>query len=374
MTSSAGPRPRCRVSAVAVFGGGAMALAALGWSVFEVVQRPLDGLPGASSEADVAPPGPPKTATLFDSVASVADAVMHDGDWFLLDVRISRVHRISSGSDRWSAFARPGDGPGELRQPRALAVHGDTIVVALRHRLQLYWPDGAHVGGRRVEPPRICRDARLGDLPAELSDVASSPQGLLLLFTCMTGAARGGVFLETGEASYRQVVRGLADKDADLLDPWRGMSVLAAHPSGFVFGHPEDECIGLFGLGGRRLRSFCHARLDRAPVPRAVTRQIPAQVPGSDARVRVPQRYLPFDRVFVRSDGTLLYRTPVPQVALGSAEVQMTFRLTEFDGAGGSPLSVPPAVGVFASDRAVLTAWDDWRGTWMAFYSLDRDG
>ena len=374
MTSSPRPRPRFSLGTIAVFGGGALALAVLSWSVFAVVRHDQDGFLDESAEADFVPVGLPPAAIFFDSVASVADADMHAGVWFLLDKRVSRVHRISSGGDRWSAFASAGDGPGELRRPRALAVHGDTIVVATRGRLQFYRPDGAYVGGRRIESPSTCRDSRLGDMPSELSDIASSPEGLLLLFTCKAGSARGSVFLEKGEASYRQIVQGSADGNDDVLDPWRDMSVFAAHPSGFVFGHPEDECIGLFGLGGRRLGSFCHARLDRVPVPNAIAQQAPTVIPGSNARVRVPQRYLPFDRVFVRSDGVLLYRTPLPTSAPGSGEIQMSFRLAKFDGADWTVPSIPPATHVFVSDRAVLTAWGDWRGTWIAFYSLDRDG
>ncbi len=361
-----------------MFGGGAIALAALGWDLFSVARfLSSGGLPAAPAEADSVSAGPPANATLFDSVASVAAADVHDGVWFLLDKRASRVHRIAGDRNQWSAFARFGDGPGELRRPTALAVHGDTIVVAMPRRLQFYWPDGTHVGGRRVEPPRICRHAPLGDLPAELSDVVSSPQGLLLLFTCRIGLTRGGVFLETGEASYRAVAQASADSDDDLLDPWRNMSVLAGHPSGFVFGHPEDDCIGLFGLDGGRLDSFCHTRLGRAPVSRAVAEQVPTEVSGSSARIRirVPERYLPFDRVFVRSDGALFYRTPAPTAVPGSGEIEMTFRLAEYDGADWTTTQIPSAAGMFVSDSAVLAAWEDVHGTLIAFYSLDgREG
>ncbi len=264
MTASPRQRPRYPFSAIAVFGGGAVALAVLGWNLFALARSHLDGLPDVSAEADSAPAGPPANATLFDSVASVADADMHEGVWFLLDKRLSRVHRISDGNNQWSAFARPGDGPGELRRPAALAVHGDTIVVAAPRRLQFYWPDGTYIGGRDVEPPSICRDTRLGDLAARLSDVS-----------------------------------------------------------------------------------------------------------GSSIRIRVPERYPPFDRVFVRSDGALFYRTPVSTVPPGSAEVEMAYRLAKYDGSDWTTTPIPSATTLFVSDRAVLAAWDDVHGTLIAFYSLD---
>lgn len=371
MIASTGRRARYLFSAVVVFGGGAVALTLLGWSLFGIARSHRDGLPAAPAGGDSVPAGPPANAILFDSVASVAAADMHDGVWFLLDNRISRVHRISGDGDQWSAFAGPGDGPGELRRPRALAVHGDTIVVAARRRLQFYRPDGTYVGGRRIEPPRMCRDTPLGDLAADLSDVASSPEGLLLLFTCKIGRARGGVFLETGEASCSPIVQDEAETDGGRLDLWRDMLVLVAHPSGFVFGHPEDDCIGLFDLGGERLGLFCHAQLGREPLPEAVTEQMPTEVSGSGAKVGIPDRYLPFDRVFVRSDGALSYRTPAPAVAPGLAEVQMSFRLAEFDGADWTTAPIPPAANVFVSGRAVLASWEDAGGTLIAFYTLD---
>ena len=298
MTAPVTP-PRYPFSAVVVFGGGAIALAALGWSLFSVVRTHAEGLLDVSAEADSAPTGPPPNAVLFDSVASATDADMHDGVWFLLDKRISRVHRLIDDNSQWSAFGRPGDGPGELRRPAALAVHGDTVVVATPSRLQLYWPDGSYIGGREVEPPRICRHAQLGEMAARLYDVASSPEGLLLLFTCTTGRARGGVFLEIGEASYRPVVQGPTDASDYLWDPWHDMSVLATHPRGLVFGHPEDDCLGVFGLEGARLDSSCHARLDRVPVSTAtaLAEQVRAEFEGASAQIRIPQRYPPFDRV-----------------------------------------------------------------------------
>lgn len=353
-----------------MFGGGAITLAVLGWSIFALAQPQQDGFPNLSAEADPLPTGPPANATLFDSVASVTDADMHDGVWFLLDKRLSRVHRISEGNEPWSAFAGPGDGPGELRRARALVVHGDTVVVATSRRLQLYRPEGTYIGRREVEPPSICRHTGLGDSAAGLSDIASTSKGLLLLFTCTTGQARGGVFLEASEASYRPVVQDPGDPDDDLLDIWRDMSVLAAHPSGLVFGHPEDECIGLFGLGGGRLRSFCHAWLERAPVSRAMIEQASVEAVGIRTQIRIPEQYPPFDRVFV-SDDALFYRTLTPTVRPGSTEVEVTYRLAKHDGVDWTSPAVPAAAELFVSDGAVLAAWDDMHGTLIAFYSLD---
>ena len=377
MTASPVP-PNHVGSAVAVFGGGGIALAALIAS--------LVGLSPPRTEHEFARDTQPETrdalsplrpapdALAFESVASVTDVAHRDDAWFVLDARNSEVHRFDQRGRHLHSFARRGDGPGELRRPRALAIHGDTVVVATPGRLHFYDTDGEHLLDRLIKSPAGCRDPRTGATAANLRDIASSPAGILLLFTCRSGDLRASVLIELSEAAFRELAHNAHPRTDDAIDPWREMSVLAAHPVGFAFGHADDHCLGIFDLDGRRRDTVCHEWLERHVVPSSSGL---AEAQAAAARVGkklvVPKRYLPFDRVFAQPDGTLIYRAPVPLIAAGD-DVAMAHRLVAHDGAGGTELGVPVATTAFVSDYlpTALAAWDDPLGMQIAVYELDR--
>lgn len=210
---------------------------------------------------------PAPDALAFDSVAAMTDVAHWDDAWFVLDARSSQVHRFDQHGRYLDSFARRGDGPGELRRPRALAIHGDTVVVATPRRLHFYDTDGEHLLDRLIKSPTGCRDPRTGATAANLRDIASSPAGILLLFTCRAGDLRASVLIELGEAAFRELAHNADPETADAIDPWREMSVLAAHPVGFAFGHADDHCLGIFDLDGRRRDTVCHEWLERHVVP-----------------------------------------------------------------------------------------------------------
>jgi hypothetical protein len=98
--------------------------------------------------------------TIFGSIADVD--FDEEGNVLILDGRLNEVKVFTSGGKHVQTFARPGNGPGELRAPRALTVAGKgRIVIADAGKLQLF----ERVGGTykfvrtervSVDPSTLC--------------------------------------------------------------------------------------------------------------------------------------------------------------------------------------------------------------------------
>ncbi|MXW18874.1 MAG: hypothetical protein F4123_01770 [Gemmatimonadetes bacterium] len=144
-----------------------------------------DAPPPTDAEADAAGaevpdgdlPSAPAGARLYPDVALVADAVWHDGVWFVLDGRADQVHRIGPDGSWLGSFAGRGEGPGELRgNVRPIVVQGDTVVVLDDWGLHLYGLDGTPLADRRVLYDHC-------EVPAVV-DMAPGPAGLLFVARC----------------------------------------------------------------------------------------------------------------------------------------------------------------------------------------------
>ena len=59
---------------------------------------------------------------------------MPNGDLLVGDLLRARVVRYSRDGQRRGVYGRPGDGPGELRTPSAIAVNGDTLLLVADSR------------------------------------------------------------------------------------------------------------------------------------------------------------------------------------------------------------------------------------------------
>lgn len=344
---------------VVVWGTCAVVLGALAWSAVSL-RSPLSFDPETEAAgADISVPvsGPLER---YPAVSSVRDADLHGGIWFVLDAADPQVHRLDDEGRYLGSFARAGRGPGELRRPRALTVRGDTVFVATADlRLHAYGADGTHLLDRRIEPPKRCSLLGLGD-------ATSSPSGLLLMFTCDRGEARSVVRLETEEGEFQTLaVNAAPTGNLRLLDPFRDMSVLAAHPLGFVFGHPQDDCLRVYNLNGLPVDSICHGWIPRheVPVPSrqdlAVLRLDAAQ---TGTELVLPRRYPPFDR-FYWHDGEPVYRTPLAR------DVSMS-RLSAQGDSGLTHLVQAPVL--IMSRGAVLAGWPEMEGMRMAVLGVDR--
>ena len=112
------------------------------------------------------PVAPPDGVSLLAEVWSVTDAVWKAGSWFVLDRSASQIHRLDPRGSRLYSFGREGVGPGELRNPRALVVRGDSVIVAERSGLlRVYGLDGVHIADRTVDL-RDCTGPGVEDLIA----------------------------------------------------------------------------------------------------------------------------------------------------------------------------------------------------------------
>ena len=353
-----------KADVIAVWGCCVIVLGALAWSLASL-RAPFD----SDFESDI---GSGHTGHVdgfvsgadehYSAVWSVRDAEFGRGNWFVLDASGSKVHRLDDEGRYLGSFGQAGRGPGELHRPRALAVRGDTVFVGARDfRLHAYGADGTHLLDRRIEPPSRC--SRMG-----LGDITSSRFGLLLMFTCDGGDARAIVRLETEAGEYRTLAVDAAPADNKrVIRPFRDMAVLAVHPRGFAFGHPEDECLGVHDLDGLRVDSICHAWIPRHEVPipsRQDLAALQSEAAQAGAELAIPKRYPPFDRVFW-NDGGPVYRTPLPK------DVSVSQLVAETD-SGSSRLLEAPVL--FMSRGAALAAWPDAEGMRMAVYNADELG
>lgn len=354
-----GTNPRTRLSAILVSGTALVSLGALVWVVVVATNVTRSPTSPQQSSRDHPPPlvRPPATATLLPSVASVQDADLHDRVWFILDRANSEVHRLTTQGAYLDSFGGDGDGPGEFRSGKLIVTHADTIIVATRRRLHLYRPDGTGLGSRRTEPPEDCA------VP-NLADVASTSAGLLLAYGCDRGERfESVVVLEVAEGSYRRLAERFASSGNDRAwGPFDEGVVVAEHPHGFLFGHPNDECLNVFDITGQVVDRVCHEWIERQPAPDPLGEEwneLAALGRAAGVSLEVPERYPPFDMVFVRRDAGLVYRTLV------TASVGV-FRLL----AKGTDLldRVPPASTLFMAEGIVLAAWYDLAGTHIMIY------
>lgn len=368
---NAGAAPRTTLATVVVSIVGAGAALAVGWSL-------LTSIAGRSS----LPPEPeivsaPSAGTsaalgglVHASVVSATDAAAADSVWFLLDGRGRRVHRFDETGALLESFAGPGEGPGELCSPTAIAVHRGAVAVADRGVVRLYDFAGGSVADRRL--------AFDGCLAPRTIGIESVSRGLLLLVQCAS-PLRGvvaRVFLASDDGDVRLLAsRSPAGRGfvADL----GFVPVMSAHPEGFVFGDANAECLDVFAVRAQPVaaeatRSVCHDWLRRLPVSgrsaKAVEDRLRDAAGAVGARVLVPRRLPPFDRVFALADGRLVYRVPTPapdEEAVGAGLFRLALR-----GEGERELAppIPAASTVFMSDNSVLAVWETLDGVRVAVF------
>lgn len=344
--------------AIVVYSCGLVALGVLGWSLVVGTYKPPNG-PAAPSTSvggvEVHELPAPPSAVLAPLVSGIRDATVLGQWWFLLDGYTAEVHRVDSRGVHVGSFAGEGDGPGELRYPQAITTHDDTVVVATLHSVHLYTPDGTSIARRRIEPPRDCPGATV-------LDVASSPPGLLLLFGCGIRARFDAIVgLAVGESVYRPLATGVVES------PFRQTAVLASHPLGFVFGHPEEDCLEVFDMDGGVVDSVCHERIERHAVDEKSQRELDEiERLWTEAGMawNRPRLYPPFEKVFVRDDGGLVYRALSP----GQNDFGL---LVDSDGERLLAFDIPYSRMVFFGGMSVLAAWDDPAGTLIAVYDVE---
>ncbi len=326
-----------------------------------------DGSEGPDAPGGDALQAAPPEGRLFPEVLSVHDAVLHDGVWFVVDMRELRIHRIAADGTHLGSFGGRGEGPGELRRNAGpIAMLGDSVVVRDQWGLHLYDFEGTPVADWRVEDDYCFA-------PSGVS-MDSSPRGLLLVVHCREGSGvepRPRVVVAEGRGPARSLVTDTADVNEQRWD--RGAPRMAAHPRGFVFGYTGDECLGLFDLEGTPLERICHDWMDRVPVPEEdadqYMRDVAARARSMGIRVHRPEFYPPFVDFFVAGEGELVYVARVSQESPGRG-VRL---LTRGRSGGQTVFPIPEGANLFGSGGSVLAAWEELEGMRIQFYTLDLE-
>ena len=342
---------------------GASSLAALilAWVLAAVVLTPagpepaLDATVAVDDSFGTAPAGTP----LFSEVLSVTDAAFHQGNWFVLDRRGLRVHRLDGSGSLVGSFGKGGGGPGELQRPSAITPYGDALIVLDGGVLHRFEPDGDFLSERRAD---------LGSCGAgSARDVQSGPKGLLLLVDCrMPGRTGWMVVLQPDDGPSRTLaVRTRDPKTVHLGMTW---VVLGVHPPGFVFGLAVDDCLDLYSSEGEERGRVCHQWIERLPLPDEFERQVASVgdlARKSGVRLVRTDRLPPFNQVFPVSGNRLAYQAPVPE------RIEM-FRLVTSGSRGEMVvLPLPPAEGLAVAGNSVLLWWEGLEGTYLSVRSLD---
>lgn len=306
----------------------------------------------------------PSGAPAFPTVLSATDADRGDSVWFVLDRRGRRVHRFGASGALLGSFARAGEGPGELSNPSAIAVHRDTVVVADGPTVHLYEPSGAHVADRRV--------AFDGCLAPRVTDMESAALGLLFLVSCPSRAQAqdAGVFLATGDGRAQRLAARLPGEGGNVMNVM-SIPVIGAHPGGFVFGDAHADCLGLFDRDSAPKESLCHDWMPRLPLSGQEREETESELGGlagaAGLRMVVPRHFPPFDRVFVLDGGRLVYRALVQD---SDGEVNAFRLVAQGEEGDATPLAVPVASEVFVSGGSALAAWEAVDAMHVAVYSL----
>ena len=334
-------------------------VAALVWSVVQIAAERAD--PGVARAPSVSTP---EGVPLLAEVWSVTDAVWNAGSWFILDRHAGQVHRVDARGLRLYSFGREGLGPGEFRNPQALVVQGDSVIVAERSGvLHVYGLEGDHIADRPVDL-RECTGSGVEDLIA-------TARALVLVAVCLNPdlALEARLLAVGSDGDWRVISRSSPSHNGDRrVNPYWA-PVLTSFGPAIAFGLVAEDCLEVLDLNGLAERRVCHDNLQRLPVSREDARSLrdlARQGQSTGFRVEIPSTLPPFDAVFDGGEGKLLYRTPSP----ASTDAKRLIRL----GKNGQEevLDLPPAPYVFVSGRQALLAWDAAEGSHLQFQALDE--
>ncbi len=304
---------------------------------------------------------------MHTDVLSVTDAARHDDVWFVLDQQSLRVHRIGSSAESLGSFGGRGQGPGEFSFPQAIAMHGDTVVVAGENVMHLFTPDGRHIVDRKFSVTD-CRSP----VPTVRS-AASASSGILLLIECIPLSGSMEVWLIASDGNSRTLVHDGTGSQGGLVADFNSIPILSSHPRGFLFGNVRDDCLGLYDPVGRPLETVCHGWLERLEIPDGLATELAetaddvrrqARRAGLQVHVVDLTRLWPFVRVFVTAREGLAYVAPVP---IAGEWHHLVSRDVAY-GKGNSP--EPVAHVLFVAQGSVLASWNEIEGSRIAIYEV----
>lgn len=305
---------------------------------------------------------PPAIATyVFREVLSVEDAVEWDEGWVLLDSRGGQLHLLRFGTGRLESLGREGEGPGELKDPVALALQ-DSLLWVLNERgfsLDLF-----HLPSRFVERTRLEGGGCFAGLAKGL--VALGSGRLYLLRICpavLPGPGTAWVEAINADGTLLPLV-SMTLGEAGSRRLHLGRQPIATGVGGTLFlGTGDAPCLQEIEEDGTLREVRCLPEYNRPATP-------PEEVTGLEARLKgisrlgllpihVPE-FLPwYDRAFTTSQGPVLRRLQGPTdrdlVLLGS------------DGRDWVAVKTLPAL-TFVGEETVLAATELLQGTRIQIY------
>jgi hypothetical protein len=174
-------------------------------------------------------------------LSGVRDAVEDADGWWLLDARTHQVHRVGPALEPRFVVGRRGEGPGEFRAARALAIRGDSLIVLDQGQhpaLQAIGPDGGF-GPRTTLETGAC-------LTFSPSGLAIEPSGRVLVsgFCARSTppAGVGWVVIAFEDDGTSGIVFGEVGPPDLQQAAFRSLAI-ASGPGGSWAGDARDPCL-----------------------------------------------------------------------------------------------------------------------------------
>ena len=269
---------------------------------------------GDFSTSKIAPaqvPVSPSVATfLLPEILSVTDAVERMDGWVLLDRRLGKIHFFNPDSGLIGSLAGEGEGPGELRDPVALAVEDSALWVLNHGGLFL---DRFSTSGEFLRRNRIEGGGCLVGLAKRL--VVLPGRGPLILRICpSTLPGPGTVWVEEvqpGGSLLPLLSLPLGKLGSRRLHLLRQPD-MTAHDSHLFLGTWDTPCIGLTdgvrGLGGHRCLPVYARPATREQDRSGVEDRLGRITELGFLPVEIPDHLPWYDRMFATSRGLVVRR------------------------------------------------------------------
>jgi len=252
---------------------------------------------------------PPLRVLTLPSVLSVEDALETTDGWVLLDRRMGKIHLLQNGSDSVRSVGREGEGPGELRDPVALALAGSHLWVLNQRGLVLdrFSPEGSFEARIRIHGG--------GCLVGLSKDLLALPDGqLLVLRVCPAALPGPGTAwierVDSAGALSTFLVLPLGTPGSRRLNLFRQPAVDAAGPRVFL-GTWDVPCVAELTRAGALTGHRCLPEFELAQAPeegRATLRRRFGRLPDLGfLPLEVPDR-LPWYDGFFKTDRGLVIR------------------------------------------------------------------
>jgi hypothetical protein len=328
------------------------------------IQPTLPPGPVATAAAEPAMQ-PPPGVQVHPEILSVSDAVEGpDGSWVILDGRSARWHRVSPRGVVEVSAGRPGDGPGELRNPVGVVLMGDTVVVGTRTAGTV---ERFHIDGRPLDRVGVGVPGCAAGL---LRRLVVAEETLHLLRECLDPESGG---------STMQVHRLLASGDVVLVAsrPWTdltgartirtGRPILAGGEGLLLFGDATEDCLLVLLPVGSSPEQVCHPDPPRVPLPeqeRLQAEEVRTRLSARGLSMEVSDFAPSFDAAFAGPSSEVVFRTVRGHGRRSLERLQ-----------GGS-IEGPPPEGLwspltFVGEASIFTAGETMEGTWLLVRSRE---